>query len=111
MQRLLPALITTLLTLCLASPAAAEPTARTIAQGLAHPWALAFLPDGNYLVTERPGTLRVVEPGGRIRPPVQGVPAVQARGQGGLLDVVLDRDFARSPTAHREAETAKAHRG
>uniref|UniRef100_UPI0035AF9C1C PQQ-dependent sugar dehydrogenase n=1 Tax=Hylemonella sp. TaxID=2066020 RepID=UPI0035AF9C1C len=100
MQRLLSALITTLLTLCLASPAAAEPTARTIAQGLAHPWALAFLPDGHYLVTERPGTLRVVESGGRISPPVQGVPAVQARGQGGLLDVALDRDFASNRTLY-----------
>jgi glucose/arabinose dehydrogenase len=89
-----------LLGLCLAAPAAAQPTAQTIARGLAHPWALAFLPDGNYLVTERPGTLRVVEPGGRIRPPVQGVPAVQARGQGGLLDVVLDRDFARNRTLY-----------
>ena len=74
--------------------------ARTVAQGLAHPWALAFLPDGNFLVTERPGTLRVVEPGGRIRPPVQGVPAVQARGQGGLLDVALDSDFARKRTLY-----------
>ncbi len=89
-----------LLGLGLATPATAQPTAKTIAQGLAHPWALAFLPDGNYLVTERPGTLRVVEPGGRHRPPVQGVPAVQARGQGGLLDVVLDRDFARNRTLY-----------
>ncbi|MDP3701520.1 MAG: PQQ-dependent sugar dehydrogenase [Hylemonella sp.] len=89
-----------LLGLYLAVPAAAQPTARTIAQGLTHAWALAFLPDGNYLVTERPGTLRVVEPGGRIRPPVSGLPAVQARGQGGLLDVALDSDFARNRTLY-----------
>ncbi len=90
----------TLLGLCVATPAAAQPTAKTIAQGLAHPWALAFLPDGNFLVTERPGALRVVEPGGRIRPPVAGVPTVQARGQGGLLDVALDNDFARNRTLY-----------
>ncbi len=84
-----------LLGLCLAVPAAAQPTARTIARGLAHPWALAFLPDGNFLVTERPGALRVVEPDGRIRAPVLGLPAVWAQGQGGLLDLVLDSDFAR----------------
>lgn len=91
MPRLPSPLIASLLALGLAMPAAAQPTVRTIAQGLAHPWALAFLPDGSYLVTERPGTLRVVEAGGRIRPPLQGVPAVQARGQGGLLDLALDQ--------------------
>ncbi len=85
-----------LLGLSLAAPAAAQPTVRTIAQGLAHPWALAFLPEGRFLVTERPGTLRVVEADGRIHPPVQGVPTVQARGQGGLLDVALDSDFVRN---------------
>ena len=85
----------------LSSAAQAQPVStQTIAQGLAHPWALAFLPDGNFLVTERPGALRVVEPEGRIRPPVRGVPAVQARGQGGLLDVALDRDFARNRTLY-----------
>lgn len=100
MPRLPSPLIASLLALGLAMPAAAQPTVRTIAQGLAHPWALAFLPDGSYLVTERPGTLRVVEAGGRIRPPLQGVPAVQARGQGGLLDLALDRDFASNRTLY-----------
>ena len=85
-----------LLGLSLAAPAAAQPTVRTIAQGLVHPWALAFLPEGRFLVTERPGTLRVVEADGRIHPPVQDVPTVQARGQGGLLDVALDSDFVRN---------------
>lgn len=100
MPRLLSPLIASLLALCLVPPAAAQPTTRTIAQGLVHPWAVAFLPDGSYLVTERPGSLRVVEAGGHIRPPVQGVPTVQARGQGGLLDVVLDSDFVRSRTLY-----------
>lgn len=80
-----------LLGLCPTAAAADQPTVKTITRGLAHRWTLAFLPVGNDLVTERPGTLRVVEPNGRIRPPVQGLPAVQARGQVGLLDVVLAR--------------------
>ncbi len=68
----------------------------TVAQGLEHPWAMAFLPDGRFLVTERPGRLRVVDQQGRVGPPVAGVPAVDARGQGGLLDLQLDSDFANS---------------
>ncbi|MDZ4293257.1 MAG: PQQ-dependent sugar dehydrogenase [Hydrogenophaga sp.] len=71
----------------------------TVASGLEHPWSLAFLPGGRLLVTERPGRLRVIEPGpdGRLqlRPePVAGVPAVLARGQAGLFDVVVDPAFA-----------------
>src|SRR5688572_6995034 len=65
----------------------------TVARGLEHPWALAFLPDGRMLVTERPGRVRVVEPDGRLSEPLAGVPRVQARGQGGLLDVALDPRF------------------
>jgi glucose/arabinose dehydrogenase len=67
---------------------------QTVARGLEHPWALAFLPDGRLLVTERPGRLRTVEPDGRLSTPLAGVPPVQARGQGGLLDVALDPRFA-----------------
>lgn len=67
--------------------------ATVLAEGLVHPWALAFLPDGRFLVTERGGTLRVVE-NGEIGPPIEGVPAVMARGQGGLLDVALSPDFS-----------------
>jgi len=65
----------------------------TVAKGLEHPWSFAFLPDGRILVTERPGRLRMVRPGGRLSAPVKGVPRVYARGQGGLLDVILDTDF------------------
>ena len=67
-----------------------------VATGLAHPWAVAFLPEGRFLVTERPGRLRVVGADGQVGPAVTGVPAVAAGGQGGLLDVVTDADFARS---------------
>ena len=66
----------------------------TIATGLQNPWGLAFLPDGNFLVTERPGRLRVVTPQGGVSTALTGVPAVFAQGQGGLLDVALDPAFA-----------------
>ncbi|ADZ70696.1 PQQ-dependent sugar dehydrogenase [Polymorphum gilvum] len=61
---------------------------------LENPWALAFLPDGRMLVTERPGRMRVVEADGTVGAPLAGVPEVYDRGQGGLLDVVLDPDFS-----------------
>ena len=78
------------------SPAARALQTQVVAQGLEHPWAVAFLPDGRYLVTERPGRMRVVQADGRLNSPLAGVPPVVARGQGGLLDVVLDSDFARN---------------
>lgn len=64
-----------------------------VARGLEHPWSLAFLPDGGFLVTERPGRLRLVSPEGKLGTPITGVPEVYARSQGGLLDVVLSPDF------------------
>jgi aldose sugar dehydrogenase len=70
--------------------------AETVAKGLVHPWGLAFLPDGRMLVTERPGRMRIVAKDGKLSDPLQGVPAVYANGQGGLLDVVLSPDFATS---------------
>jgi glucose/arabinose dehydrogenase len=66
----------------------------TVATGLQNPWGMAFLPDGNFLVTERPGRLRVVTPQGGVSTALTGVPAVFAQGQGGLLDVALDPAFA-----------------
>ncbi len=65
-----------------------------VAEGFGNPWALAFLPDGKMLVTEKPGRLRVVTPDGKMSEPVTGLPAVDPRGQGGLLDVVLHPQFA-----------------
>jgi aldose sugar dehydrogenase len=65
----------------------------TVASGLEHPWALAFLPDGRILVTERLGRLRMVAPSGRVSEPLGGVPRVHASGQGGLLDVAVDPKF------------------
>ncbi|MEN5312896.1 PQQ-dependent sugar dehydrogenase [Pseudomonas koreensis] len=66
----------------------------TITQGLEHPWALAFLPDRQgMLVTERPGNLRLIGADGKRSEPISGVPKVWAKGQGGLLDVVLSPTF------------------
>ena len=65
----------------------------TVAQGLEKPWSLAFLPQGKMLVTEKPGRLRIVAPDGTLSPPVTGLPPVDARNQGGLLDVVLAPQF------------------
>lgn len=79
------------------APASAQQArAETVASGLAHPWAVAFIDEGRFLVTERAGRMRVVEADGKIGPPLGGVPAVAAGGQGGLLDVVTDSGFARN---------------
>ncbi|HET9926369.1 MAG TPA: PQQ-dependent sugar dehydrogenase, partial [Methylomirabilota bacterium] len=77
------------------TPAAVKLAARVtdVARGLEHPWGLAFLPDSRLLVTERPGRLRLVT-NGQLSEPLAGVPAVYARGQGGLLDVALGPGFA-----------------
>jgi glucose/arabinose dehydrogenase len=72
----------------------------TVAGGLVNPWALALLPDGRMLVTERPGRMRIVTPDGKLSPPLGGVPKVFASGQGGLHDVVLDRGFANNKTIY-----------
>jgi len=87
-----------LLALLAAAGAAAQtgPRAETVARGLEHPWAVAFLPQGRFLVTERPGRMRVVGADGKLGPPLAGVPPVVDGGQGGLLDVVLDSDFGRN---------------
>src|SRR5215470_17075291 len=80
------------------SSSAGNLSVETVARGLANPWALAFLPDGRMLVTERPGHMRVVTRDGKLSAPVANVPQVRAASQGGLHDVVLDRDFASNRT-------------
>lgn len=66
----------------------------TVAQGLVNPWGLALLPDGRFLVTERPGRMRIVAKDGTLSEPLGGIPELFARGQGGLLDVTLSPKFA-----------------
>ena len=82
------------LALSIGTAHAQEPKRVRVAHGLANPWAVAFLPDGRYLITERVGRLRIVERDGRIGEPVSGLPAVDAGGQCGLLDVVVDPRYA-----------------
>jgi aldose sugar dehydrogenase len=82
-----------------------------IASGLNHPWAIAFLPDGRLLVTERAGRLRVITRNGNVSAPVQGLPAVFAQGQGGLLDVVLGPSFATDRLIYWSYAEARDGRG
>ncbi|MBX3446393.1 MAG: PQQ-dependent sugar dehydrogenase [Parvibaculaceae bacterium] len=101
MKRLAPSLTILAVAALITGPASAGTVStervkievETVASGLKHPWGLAFLPDGNFLVTERRGQLRLVTAEGRIRDAIYGVPEVVVRGQGGLLDVALDPAF------------------
>ena len=104
-MRLLPTLLLT--GLLVTAPVIAQPSQTirtqdaairvvTVASGLENPWGMAFLPDGRILVTERPGRLRLVAKDGRLSPPLGNVPKVFDSGQGGLLDIALDPDFARN---------------
>lgn len=88
-----------------------------IADGLEHPWGLVEMPDGNWLVTERPGRMRVITPEGDVSDPIEGLPEVDARDQGGLHDVAIASDFAETrrvwwtyaePTGDGENTTAIA---
>lgn len=89
-----------LLAACLfASPAlqAMDYRIETVTEGLEYPWAMAFLPDGRMLVTERPGRLRIIEADGRLNAePVGGLPEGFHAAQAGLMDVVLDPEFERN---------------
>jgi aldose sugar dehydrogenase len=94
MQRCRLAAFAALFGFAILSHAADEFRVAEVAGGLDTPWALAFLPDGSMLVTERAGRLHIVTADGKVSAPISGVPAVHARGQGGLLDVVLSPQFA-----------------
>jgi glucose/arabinose dehydrogenase len=111
-----------LLSLGVAMPASAQTvessagplTATILAEGLDHPWALGFLPDGRMLVTERSGQLRIIDDG-EVSAPIEGVPEVYSQGQGGLLDLALAPDVAASGriylTFAERAEDAGQQRG
>ena len=89
----------------------------TVAEGLVNPWSMAFLPNGDMLITERPGRLRIVRDGELLATPVEGLPDIYVRGQGGLLDVVPHPDFGSNslvyisyskPQGGTESTTAEA---
>ena len=82
----------------------------SVVEGLDHPWSLSMLPDGQMLVTERPGRMRLVK-NGRLSQPLRGLPAVFVQGQGGLLDVEVDPHFAENQwlyLSYAESEGGKA---
>lgn len=82
-------------------PSSAGPLkVETVAKGLVHPWAVAFMPDGRMLVTERPGHIRIVSRDGQLSRPLANVPKVHSGGQAGLLDIALDKDFGRNNTIY-----------
>jgi aldose sugar dehydrogenase len=70
--------------------------AKTVLDGLDHPWSIAWLPDGAMLITERRGTLRIARDGKLLPENIKGVPRVFASGQGGLMDIALHPDFAKN---------------
>jgi glucose/arabinose dehydrogenase len=90
------------LALCAASASALAqaPRLEPVVSGLESPWSFAFLPGGGYLITERPGQMRVASADGKLGGPLAGVPEVSAGGQGGLLDVTLDSGFAQNRTLY-----------
>jgi len=79
-----------------------------IVSGLEHPWGHAFLPDNRIIITERPGRLRIVESGHLNPEPVAGLPAIAARGQGGLLDVALHPNFVTNQLVYLSYSAAGA---
>ena len=83
-----------------APPPAPAPTLTTLRSDLANPWALARLPDGRWLLTERGGRLWLLSADARSKSEVSGLPAVASAGQGGLLDVAVDPDFAQAGSAY-----------
>ncbi|WP_291982100.1 PQQ-dependent sugar dehydrogenase [Luteitalea sp.] len=81
-----------------AAPASPAFDVTVVARGLDKPWAVEPLPGGDLLVTEKPGRLRIISASGELGAPLQGVPKVDADGQGGLLDVALSPEFDRNRT-------------
>ncbi|WP_332751287.1 PQQ-dependent sugar dehydrogenase [Hydrogenophaga sp.] len=101
MTRLFALPLVAVLSLGSLPPAVAQAaTTEVVASGLQNPWGVAFIGDGRMLVTERPGRMRVVGADGRVGQPLGGLPPVEAGGQGGLLDVITDREFASNRTVY-----------
>ncbi|WP_371874521.1 PQQ-dependent sugar dehydrogenase [Undibacterium terreum] len=83
-----------------ASAQAATIQMEILNKNLDHPWAIAFIGKGQMLVTERPGRLRLIQPNGSMGAPVAGLPKVDAKGQGGLLDLITDSHFVENKTLY-----------
>ncbi len=96
---LLPALVAGL-AFAASVQAQQPPRPEVVTAGLANPWAVAFLPEGRFLVTERPGRMRVVQADGQRGEALAGLPPIAAGGQGGLLDVVTDSAFTTNRTLY-----------
>ncbi|AWN41259.1 glucose dehydrogenase [Methylobacterium durans] len=79
---------------------AARVDVATVAKGLASPWAMEFLPDGRMIVTEKAGKIRIVSKDGKVGAAFANVPKVDARGQGGLLDIALSPNFKNDRTVY-----------
>ena len=94
------ALIALLLVTHLGAAQAQTVRPEVVASDLQNPWAVAFLPEGRFLVTERPGRMRVIEASGKVGAALDGMPKIAAGGQGGLLDLVLDAEFAQNRTLY-----------
>lgn len=99
-------------------PSVANVELVTLVEGLEHPWGLAWLPNGDALITERPGRLRLVQNGRLVPTPIAGLPEIFAQGQGGLLDVAVDPEFAQNrfiylayASGEREANQTQVLRG
>ena len=95
-QRLFSVAFALALPLCAPPAQAQEVRADIVASNLQNPWAVAFLPDGRFLVTERAGRLRLIAADGKAAISVSGLPEIEAGGQGGLLDLITDSNFARN---------------
>lgn len=87
-----------------------EFTVQQVAAGLKFPWGMAFLPDGDILVTERIGQLRIISPNGQVSDPIQGLPEVFFKQQGGLLDVALDPEFSKNRLIYLSYAEPEDHR-
>jgi len=80
--------------------AMAQGRSETVASGLESPWGVGFLPGDRFVVTEKPGRMRIVAKDGKLGAPLAGLPAIAAGGQGGLLDVLVDADFRSNRTLY-----------
>ena len=74
---------------------------KVLSSDLKNPWGIAVLPDGRFLITEKRGNMRIAGTDGKLTEPITGIPAVNARGQGGLLGLTLDPAFAQNRIVYR----------